>query len=259
MRRAPDGADGTAFSAMAEFSARASAGASSIGTRTVSRSFFTTRILPSAAASAAAWRRGPGRSTIPPVTSPLEARTGLDPWNRADLPSPPDTRGLRLLGVVGPGAIVLGASIGSGEWLIGPAAVVKYGLSLLWVTAVAVLFQTIFNTEVVRYTLYTGEPAFTGFMRTRPGSAFRGWTYAVLYFLQNGWPGWAGATAGAVFFLGAGRAATAADARSVHVIGIGAYLLCVLILLLGGRRIERTMEILNWLLVIGILGILAAL
>ena len=190
---------------------------------------------------------------------PREARTGLEPWHRADLPSPPDTRGLRLLGVVGPGAIVLGASIGSGEWLIGPSAVVKYGLSLLWVTALAVVFQTIFNTELVRYTLYTGEPAFTGFMRTRPGSRFWAWTYAVLYFLQNGWPGWAGATAGAVFFLGAGRAATAADARAVYLIGVGAYLLCVLILLLGGRRIERTMEILNWTLVLGILGILAAL
>ena len=154
---------------------------------------------------------------------------------------------------------MLGASIGSGEWLIGPSAVVKYGLSLLWVTALAVLFQTIFNTELVRYTLYTGEPAFTGFMRTKPGSRFWAWTYTILYFLQNGWPGWAGATAGAVFFLWAGRSRTAGDARAVHLIGVGAYLLCVLILLLGGRRIERTMEILNWTLVLGILGTLAVL
>jgi hypothetical protein len=194
------------------------------------------------------------------VTSiPPEARTGLEPWNRAELPAPPDTRGLRLLGVVGPGAIVLGASIGSGEWLIGPSTVVKYGLSLLWVTLLAVLFQTIFNTELVRYTLYTGESAFTGFMRTRPNKHFWAGTYTVLYFLQNGWPGWAGATAGAVFFLGVGRAATATDARAVHLIGVSAYLLCVVVLLLGGRRIERTMEILNWTLVLGILGTLAVL
>ena len=193
------------------------------------------------------------------ASEPVEARTGLAPWARAELPPPPDTRGLRLLGVVGPGAIVLGASIGSGEWLIGPATVVKYGLSLLWVTGLAVTFQTVFNTELVRYTLYTGEPAFTGFMRTRPGSRFWAWTYTILYFLQNGWPGWAGATAGAVFFLAAGRAATSADAGAVHLVGIGAYLLCVLVLLLGGRRIERTMEILNWTLVVGILGILAVL
>ena len=117
----------------------------------------------------------------------------------------------------------------------------------------------LFNTELVRYTLYTGEPAFTGFMRTKPGSRFWAWTYTILYFLQNGWPGWAGATAGAVFFLWAGRSACAGDARTVHLIGVGAYLLCVLILLLGGRRIERTMEILNWMLVIGILGTLAVL
>jgi hypothetical protein len=195
----------------------------------------------------------------PEERSHPEARTGLEPWNRADLPAPPDTRGLKLLGVVGPGAIVLGASIGSGEWLIGPSAVVKYGLSLLWVTLLAVFFQTIFNTELVRYTLYTGEPAFTGFMRTRPGKRFWAWTYTILYFLQNGWPGWAGATAGAIFFLAVGRAATGADAGSVHLVGVGAYLACVLILLLGPRRIERTMEILNWTLVIGILGTLSVL
>jgi hypothetical protein len=40
---------------------------------------------------------------------------------------------------------------------------------------------------------------------------------------------------------------------------VGAYLACVLILLLGPRRIERTMEILNWTLVIGILGTLSVL
>jgi hypothetical protein len=46
---------------------------------------------------------------------------------------------------------------------------------------------------------------------------------------------------------------------SVHLIGVGAYLACVLILLMGGRRIERTMEILNWALVLGILGTLSVL
>jgi Mn2+/Fe2+ NRAMP family transporter len=197
-------------------------------------------------------------SSRPEVVAP-ETKSGLDPWGRAELPAPPDTRGLRILGIVGPGAIVLGASIGSGEWLVGPSTVVKYGLSLLWVTALAVTFQTIFNTEVVRYTLYTGEPAFTGFMRTWPGSRLWAWVYACLYFLQNGWPGWAGASAGAVFFLSFSRAATPADASAIYAIGIGAYLLCVAILLLGGRRIERTMEILNWALVIGILGTLTIL
>jgi hypothetical protein len=162
----------------------------------------------------------------PTAAGAREARSGLDPWQRAELPAPPDTRGLRILRVVGPGAIVLGAGIGSGEWLIGPAVFVRYGLSLLWVSALAVAFQALFNTEVVRYTLYTGEPAFTGFMRTRPHATFWGWVYAFLYFLQNGWPAWAGAAAGAFFFLGAGRPASSGEAGLVYLIGLGAYGVC---------------------------------
>src|SRR5215217_5098419 len=99
-----------------------------------------------------------------------EARSGLAPWVRAELPVPPDPRGLGWISAVGPGVIVLGISIGSGEFLLGPAAFVRHGLSLLWVTLAAVLFQTVFNMELMRYTVATGEPAFTGFMRTRPSA-----------------------------------------------------------------------------------------
>ncbi len=188
-----------------------------------------------------------------------QERSGLDPWSRAELPAPPDTRGLRILRVVGPGAIVLGAGIGSGEWLIGPSVFVRYGLSLLWVTVLATAFQALFNTELVRYTLYTGEPAFTGFMRTRPGATFWGWVYALLYFLQNGWPAWAGAAAGSLFFLGSGRPAAAAEFARVYAVGLGAYAVCVLFLLFAGRRIERTLEILNWVMVGGIFSALTVL
>ena len=107
----------------------------------------------------------------PPEMS-LEARSGLPAWKPADLPNPPTPRGLQWVGVVGPGVIVLGASIGSGEFLLGPAVFVKYGLTLLWVTGVSVFLQTIFNTELMRYTVATGEPVVTGFMRTRPSSTF---------------------------------------------------------------------------------------
>jgi hypothetical protein len=194
-------------------------------------------------------------------TPPLarESRTGLDPWRRSELPVPPDTRGLRILKLVGPGAIVLGASIGSGEWLLGPSVFVRHGLSLLWVTLVAAFFQALFNTELVRYTLYTGEPAVTGFMRTKPHATFWGWLYAGLYFLQNGWPAWAGASAGAFFFLGAGRTARADEGGAVYLVALGVFAVCVLFLLFGGKRIEHMLEVLNWVMVIGVLGALAVL
>ncbi len=188
-----------------------------------------------------------------------EARSGLEPWKTNELPQPPSTKGLRILGVIGPGAIVLGASIGSGEWLLGPATFIKYGLALLWLTSVAVFLQTVLNTELVRYTLYTGEPAVTGFMRTRPHSTFWAWFYAILYFLQIGWPAWAANAAGAIFFLALGRLAGKPDAGSVYWIGCGTFLACVTILVFSGKRIERTLEVLNWIMIILILGALLVL
>src|SRR5688572_4679555 len=156
-------------------------------------------------------------SSAPQLSSSgVEARSGLEPWKFAELPPPPRPHGLGWLAVVGPGVIVLGGSIGSGEFLLGPAVFVRYGLSVLWVTTVAVILQTIFNTEVMRYTLATGEPAFTGFMRTRPSSTAWAWFYAMLYFLQVGWPAWAGTAAGSIFYLFAGRLATSADAATIH-------------------------------------------
>jgi hypothetical protein len=187
------------------------------------------------------------------VDTPPNGR-GLAPWVQADLPAPPMPRGLQWLGVCGPGVIVLGVSIGSGEFLLGPAVFVKHGLTLLWVTLVAVFFQTVFNTELMRYTVATGEPVITGFMRTKPGRTFWAWFYALLYFLQIGWPAWAATAAGAVFFLFAKRlAAPPADATTIYLIGVGTFLATVLVLMLG-RRIARTLEILNWVLVSTILS-----
>jgi hypothetical protein len=154
---------------------------------------------------------------------------------------------------VGPGVIVLGLSIGSGEFLLGPAVFVRYGLSLLWVTAAAVLLQTIFNLEVMRYTLATGEPVFTGFMRTRPSATLWAVLYAGLYFLQTGWPAWAANAAGAIFFLVTRRLAEPADAPAAYWIGVASFLVCVGVLLVG-RRIVRTLELLNWVLVTCIIG-----
>jgi hypothetical protein len=184
----------------------------------------------------------------------MQKNNELAPWQKADLPEPPMPRGLSWIGVCGPGVIVLGLSIGSGEFLLGPAIFVKHGLSLLWVTLVAVFFQTVFNTELMRYTVATGEPVVTGFMRTRPGKTFWAWFYAVLYFLQIGWPAWAATAAGAIFFLFAGRLATPpADATNIYLIGIVTFLACVGVLLVG-KRIARTLEVLNWVLIACILG-----
>ena len=185
--------------------------------------------------------------------TPPESRSGLEPWSRAELPEPPRPKGLQWMGVVGPGVIVLGASIGSGEYLLGPANFVRYGLTMLWVVGIAVLLQTNFNAELMRYTMATGEPAITGFMRTGRRSTIWAVVYTLLYFFQVGWPAWAGAAAGAFYFLVTKRVAGPDEAGIVYLISVATFLVCVAILLVG-RRIERTLEILNWILVIAIIG-----
>jgi hypothetical protein len=181
-----------------------------------------------------------------------EAQSGLPAWPIKELPEPPRPHGLAWIGVVGPGVIVLGASLGSGEFLLGPAAFVSYGLTLMWVTLCATLLQTVFNQELMRWTMATGEPVITGFMRTKPHSSFWAWVYATLYFLQIGWPGWAGAAAGAIFFLFFRELAGPEAANIVYFIGVGTFVGCVAILLFG-RSIEKTLEMLNWILVTAIM------
>jgi hypothetical protein len=105
----------------------------------------------------------------------------------------------------------------------------------------------------MRYTLATGEPVFAGFMRTRPSSTLWAWVYSALYFLQVGWPAWAATAAAAIFFLFVQRLAGAAEAGVIHAIGVGTLLLVVVILSLG-KRIEHTLEVLNWILVTTTLG-----
>src|SRR5918993_787905 len=94
---------------------------------------------------------------------PIEAGQ-LPPWNVAEMPAPLPFSPKNGLRIAGAGAIILGVSIGSGEWLIGPAATAQYSAALLWVATASILLQWIFNEEACRYTLYTGEPITVGFM-----------------------------------------------------------------------------------------------
>lgn len=70
------------------------------------------------------------------------------------------------------------AAVGGGEWLTGPLVTAQYGGVLLWLATISILAQVVYNVEISRYTLYTGEPIFTGKFRTPPGPMF--WLIAYL-------------------------------------------------------------------------------
>jgi Mn2+/Fe2+ NRAMP family transporter len=178
-------------------------------------------------------------------------------WGRADLPAPPPFNFKNALAVIGPGTIALSMAIGSGEWLMGPSATVRFGPEILWVTTVAVFFQVIFNQECARYVMYTGETIFGGFMRTAPGPRTWGWTYFILGALHVGWPGWAAASAAALVTALAGHIPGAADKGAMLAWGYVSFAAAVAVLLFGGT-VERGLEKISTFIVLWIFFFLVA-
>jgi len=160
----------------------------------------------------------------------------LDPWKVKDLPEAP-ARGFRsMMGMIGPGAIMLSLSIGSGEWLMGPAAAVQYGPVLMWITTIAVITQTFFNLECIRYSAYCGEPMMIGYNRLKPGRWIWGPFWIVTCVICIG-PGWAITSATAWSAILLNRMPAAAEKNYVTIWGI-VLTAIVLFMLLWGRKVE---------------------
>ncbi len=103
-------------------------------------------------------------------------------WNVGELVDAPIFTWKNWALLLGPGLLTGGSAIGGGEWLMGPLVTAKYGGALLWLATLSILGQVIYNIEISRYTLYTGEPIFTGKFRTLPGPGFWLFMYLVLDF-----------------------------------------------------------------------------
>ena len=176
---------------------------------------------------------------------PQETGGGQMPaWQVDELPAPPPVNFRNIRRMVGPGAILLATSIGGGEWLAGPTAVVQYGTSILGIVTIAIVLQMIFNLEGIRYTLYTGEPIYGGFLRLWPGPRLWAPVYVFLAFVQLAWPALAAAAAVTLIAGFTGRLPTDADASTMHWLGTILLLLVVALLSLGGT-IERMLELVS--------------
>jgi len=92
-------------------------------------------------------------------------------WDVGNLNAPPQFQwSWRQIGMfLGPGLVMGASAIGGGEWLTGPLNTARYGGAILWLATLSIVGQTLYNIEISRYTLYTGEPIFTGKFRTKPG------------------------------------------------------------------------------------------
>ncbi len=117
--------------------------------------------------------------TVSDFTPPHPGSRQMPRWDGGDLPSPPEFHWRNWTSMLGPGLVMGAAAIGGGEWLTGPVVTARYGGSLFWLATFSIIAQTIYNVEISRYTLYSGEPIFTGKFRTLPGPMF--WVLLYLF------------------------------------------------------------------------------
>ncbi|PWK86019.1 hypothetical protein C8D88_10559 [Lentzea atacamensis] len=188
--------------------------------------------------------------------SSVQIGVSRPPLDVADLPEPEKVFKVRKLGplqvvqfVIGPSLIALGISIGSGEWLLGPQAVGRFGfVGIGWVITVSALLQTFYNVEVARYVVATGEVPIVGWGRVPPGWKFWVPVSLVVFYFAFIFGGWAAGAGQGLFALIAGRGYRPDEIEYVRLLAIG-LLVVVFLITAAARKVSRTLELANWVLV----------
>lgn len=138
--------------------------------------------------------------------------------------------------MLGPSIILLGLSLGSGEYILWPYLTVRYGFIVFWGALLGIGTQFFINMEIARYTLATGEGITTGFARL---SRHFAWIFILCIIGADMWPGWATGAGLSLSFLAGGN-------PTVYAIG---GLLAVGLILSLGPVVYRTMETVELMLV----------
>ena len=108
----------------------------------------------------------------------------IQPLKEADLPA----RDKPMLKIIGPGVVIAGLAIGSGELIMWPWITSVVGAQLLWAAAIGIFLQLWVNIEIGRWSIVTGESPFTGMARVVKLTV-----YAFVFVIVVGkfLPGWA--------------------------------------------------------------------
>lgn len=209
----------------------------------------------------------PGAQTYGPEAGtggyPLGARP---PLGVADLPEPEQVFGVRHIGaketvtlVIGPSLIALGLSVGSGEWLLGPLQIGTVGwVGIGFVILLSILLQAFYNMELGRYVLATGEVPSLGFGRIPPGFFIGTIVAVVLFYAAFITGGWAAGAGDGLYTLLTGDIVDDSSRTKSRWLAV-ALMVGVFGITLLGRKISRTLELVNWGLVVFILATLLIL
>ncbi len=143
---------------------------------------------------------------------------------------------------------------------MGPAVTARYGGAMMWLATISILFQVVYNIEISRYALYSGEPIMNGKFRTLPGPALWLWVYVLVDFAAI-FPYLAANAATPLARLLLGRmpdSSSPDDQFKMRLLGYGVFLLCCTPMIFGGK-IYKSLRALMTFKIITVLGFLLIL
>ncbi|HUY31518.1 MAG TPA: Nramp family divalent metal transporter [Pirellulales bacterium] len=221
--------------------------------------------------SAAELANAPGQPAIATkFEAPHPGAREMPRWNTGELIDAPTFTWKNWFALLGPGLLMGGAAIGGGEWLTGPLVTARYGGALLWLATLSILFQVVYNLEISRYTLYSGEPIFTGKFRTLPGPRFWLVAYLLLDF-GSIFPYLAASAATPLVAVILGEMPDAAATEPVHFLGLAmtqrtllntlgyAIFLLALVPLIFGGKIYNSLKVVMSFKIVTVFGFLLVL
>src|SRR5687768_554829 len=115
-----------------------------------------------------------------------DALSSDDPYVIDDraLADPPPTLGKALL-QIGPGLILAGAIVGTGELIATTNLGAKVGFALLWLVIVSCFIKVFVQVELGRYAISSGETTMMSFKRLPGPGAIVGWWWVVMMLITQ--------------------------------------------------------------------------
>jgi len=180
----------------------------------------------------------------------------------SELPPPPPPKFSAYFKTLGPGVIMASLAIGSGEWILFPAVVAAFGPALLWAAALSCVLQAVLAVESMKYPVYCGQPVHKFIQKLPPRPLVWAWAWTLMVFIPVMWPAWATASATAAAALQLGRLPGPQDTPLLIFWSLLALVVGLLVLHIGWK-IQRTLELISWPLVVllfvtVLVGVLAA-
>ena len=179
----------------------------------------------------------------------------IEPLRQGDLPE----MGVPFWKIVGPGAIMVGMAVGSGELVLWPWITARFGASMAWAPVIAVFLQIWINLEIGRWAVATGETALSGLARVSVKIMY---VFMGFLLVLTCLPGWQRAVSSTVRYLFVGDKITWLTGMGLPEDSVWGrdwlwYLPVTLVawtVLLGPKRIYNGLEKIVTLLVFVIFG-----